>query len=85
MTNLGSVNAIIEVFIYPSSKRVSNVIPWQLEFTCFCLAFYHLGKWISLSSPAIHILIFNLIIFTRAGISGRNLQREDGRTTGLKH
>lgn len=40
MTNLGSLNAITEVFIYPTSKRVSNVLPWQQEFTCFFLFFF---------------------------------------------
>lgn len=44
MTNFGSANAIIEVFIHMTSKRVSNVIPWQQEFTCFFVVFLQSGK-----------------------------------------
>lgn len=39
ITNSESVNAIIEVIealVYPTSKKtVTDVIPWQQEFTCF--------------------------------------------------
>lgn len=82
MTSLGSLNAITEVFIYPTSKRVSNVLPWQQEFTCFFLFFFFFlqsGKpdltFISFcaSLPLIqpdHFYSFYSVI------SGRNLQRQ---------
>lgn len=80
MINLGSLNATTEVFIYPTSKRVSNVLPWQQEFTCFFLFFFlQSGKTdLTFISFCASLPLFQPDHFYSfySGISGRNLQRQ---------